>query len=50
MSIDTGEIAVATVNVDQAKKIGHDILESMCGSPTKDYTFKKKYTAITMKA
>ena len=50
MSIDTGEIAVATVNVDQAKKIGHDILESMCGNPTKDYTFKKKDTAITMKA
>ena len=50
MSIDTGEIAVATVNVDQAKKIGHDILESMCGNPTKDYTFKKKETAITMKA
>ena len=37
-------------NVDQAKKIGHDILESMCGNPTKDYTFKKKDTAITMKA
>ena len=50
MSIDTGEIAVATVNVDQAKKIGRDILESMCGNPTKDYTFKKKDTAITMKA
>ena len=50
MSIDTGEIAVATVNVDQAKKIGHDILESMSGNPTKDYTFKKKDTAITMKA
>ena len=50
MSIDTGEIAIATVNVDQAKKIGSDILESMCGNPTKDYTFKKKDTAITMKA
>ena len=50
MSIDTGEIAIATVNVDQAKKIGSDILESMCGNPTKDYTFGKKDMAITMKA
>ena len=50
MRIDTGEIAIATVNVDQAKKIGSDILESMCGNPTKDCTFKKKDTAITMKA
>ena len=50
MSIDTGEIAIATVNVDQTKKIGNDILESMCGNPTKEYTFKKKDTAITLKA
>ena len=50
MSIDTGEIAIATVNVDQTKKIGNDILESMCGNPTKEYTFKKKNTAITLKA
>ena len=50
MSIDTGEIAIATVNVDQAKKIGSGILESMCGNPTKDCTFKKKDKATTMKA
>ena len=48
MSIDTGESAIATVNVNQAKKIGSDILESICGNPTKDYTFMKKYKAITM--
>ena len=48
MSIGTGEIAITTVNVDQAKKIGSDILESMCGNPTKDYTFRKKDMAITM--
>ena len=42
MSIDTGETAIATVNVNQEKKIGSDILESMCGNPTKDYTFKKQ--------
>ena len=50
MSIDTGEIAIATVSVDQAKKIGSDILESICGNPTMNYTFKKKDTAITVKA
>ena len=46
MNIDTGEIAITTVDVDQAKKI---ILESMCENPTKDYTFRKKDMAITMK-
>ena len=48
-TIDTGEIAIAIVNVDQAKKTQSDILESMCGNPTANYTFKKKDTAITMK-
>ena len=50
MSIDTGEIAIATVNVDQAKKIRSDIFESICGNPTKDNIFKRKDTAITVKA
>ena len=47
--IDTGEIAIATVNVDQAKKIASDILESMCGNPTKYHTFEKKDTTVTVK-
>ena len=50
MSIDTGEVASSAVNVDDAKKIGKGILQSMSGSVVADYTFRRKENAVTMKA
>lgn len=50
MSIDTRETAFSTVNVDNVKVIGSNILASMSRKSVADYMFKKKDLAITMKA
>ncbi len=49
VSIDTGEVAISSVNIDNTKKIGKDILQSMSETPVGDYTLKKKDIAVTMK-
>ena len=47
-SIHTGEIALKTVNVDNAKLIGEAILSKMEGKELSKFTFKKKDKAQTM--
>ena len=47
-SISSGIIAGPEVNVDKAKDVGIKILTSMNGCPVKDFSFKRKYQAITL--
>lgn len=47
-NIETGVTATSNVNVDRAKDIGLRILKSMEGKCVLDFTFKKKYQAITL--
>lgn len=47
-SIHTGEIAKATVNVDNAKAIGEAIISGMNGHEITNYTFRKKEKAEIM--
>jgi len=46
-NIATGVTASKNVNVDVAKSIGYQILESMVGKCPEDYIFKKTNTAVT---
>ena len=48
-NIVSGEVAGHLVNVDRAKDIGQDILNSMCGKEAKTWTFKKNTTAKTLR-
>ena len=47
-NIATGVTAHPTVNCDNAKHVGQQILQSMVGKKVVDYTFKKKNQAVTM--
>ena len=49
MSIDTGEVAILSVNVDTAHAVGMNIITSMTRKAVTEYTFKKKDTVVTMK-
>ena len=43
------EVAGRLVNVDRAKKVGHGILNFMCGKAAKTRTLKKMMTARTLR-
>ena len=43
-----GQIAHESVNVDNAKHIGQNILESMVGKTVQDYSFQRKKQAVTL--
>ncbi|CAG2204334.1 unnamed protein product [Mytilus edulis] len=47
-NIETGVSATSDVNADRAKDIGLSILKSMEGKCVSEYTFKRKYQAITL--
>ena len=42
VSISTGVHAHSSVNVDEARPKGFEIIKDMDGKPTKDYTFRRK--------
>ena len=50
LSIETGEVSTESVNVYDAKEIGTFILKNMVGQNVFDYSFVKKYMAVTMKS
>ncbi|CAC5362548.1 unnamed protein product [Mytilus coruscus] len=47
-NIETGVSATSDVNADRAKDIGLSILKSMEGKCVSEFTFKRKYQAITL--
>ena len=47
-NIDSGVTAGTTVNVDTAKDVGKNILQSMIGPSKSNYLFKKKSQAVTL--
>ena len=48
LDIDSGEVAEKTVNVFDAKSIGHTILQKMIGQSVFEYSYKRKDMAVTM--
>ncbi len=48
MNIMTGVCATPKVNVDDARRIGQNILKSMEDQKVVEYTFKKRSQAVTM--
>ena len=49
-SIATGMSATTACNVDDAKRIGEQIMKSMIGVSVKDFVFRKKDQAVLMTA
>jgi len=49
-NVVTGVATRVDVNVEQAQRIGQDILSDMVGQHVQQYTFKKKNLAITPKS
>ena len=47
-SIAHGVVADAPVNVDQAKRVGTDVLTSMIGRHVQEYTFRKSNQVVTL--
>jgi hypothetical protein len=47
-NISTGETACNLVNADCSEEVGSQIIDSMIGQDTQEYTFKKKNQAITI--
>ena len=48
VSISTGIHANSSVNVDEAKSKGLDIIKDMDGKSIQDYTFRRKHQVVTM--
>ena len=48
MYVVTGVTAAKSVNVDQAKEIGHRILDSMARKKVDECTFKREDQAVTL--
>jgi hypothetical protein len=47
-NIETGVSATVDVNVDNAKQVGDRILSSMESKSVSEYSFKRKYQAVTL--